>query len=57
MTASERAGGGENAVIPVRVRWFDDLVAAPGQASAIRSWSEQAVDRLEPRRGDAAARP
>src|SRR5581483_8775445 len=28
MTASERAGGGENAFIPVRVRWFDDLVAA-----------------------------
>jgi methyltransferase (TIGR00027 family) len=28
MTASERASGGENAFIPVRVRWFDDLVAA-----------------------------
>jgi methyltransferase (TIGR00027 family) len=26
MAASERASGGENAVIPVRVRWFDDIV-------------------------------
>ena len=26
MAASERAAGGENAYIPVRVRWFDDLV-------------------------------
>jgi methyltransferase (TIGR00027 family) len=25
MAASERASGGENAFIPVRVRWFDDL--------------------------------
>lgn len=32
MAASERAAGGENAYIPVRVRWFDDLIvsAAPG---------------------------
>jgi methyltransferase (TIGR00027 family) len=31
MAASERAAGGENAFIPVRVRWFDDLIvsAAP----------------------------
>ena len=26
MAASERASGGENAFIPVRVRWFDDLI-------------------------------
>ncbi|GIH21218.1 class I SAM-dependent methyltransferase [Rugosimonospora africana] len=26
MTASERASGGENTFIPVRVRWFDDAV-------------------------------
>jgi methyltransferase (TIGR00027 family) len=28
MAASERAAGGENAVIPVRVRWFDDLIVS-----------------------------
>jgi methyltransferase (TIGR00027 family) len=28
MSASERVGGGENSFIPVRVRWFDDLVVA-----------------------------
>ena len=28
MAASERASGGENAFIPVRVRWFDDLAVA-----------------------------
>lgn len=28
MAASERASGGENAFIPVRVRWFDDLTLA-----------------------------
>lgn len=28
MAASERVAGGENAVIPVRVRWFDDLIAS-----------------------------
>lgn len=28
MAASERASGGEAAQIPVRVRWFDDLVAS-----------------------------
>ena len=28
MAASERAGGGENRFIPVRVRWFDDLTVA-----------------------------
>jgi methyltransferase (TIGR00027 family) len=28
MAASERASGGENTFIPVRVRWFDDLVVA-----------------------------
>lgn len=28
MAASERAAGGENAYIPVRVRWFDDLVVS-----------------------------
>ena len=28
MAASERAGGGENSFIPVRVRWFDDLTVA-----------------------------
>jgi DNA-binding MarR family transcriptional regulator len=39
----------------IRRHVLDSLT--PEQASAIRSWSEQAVDRLEPRRGDAAARP
>jgi methyltransferase (TIGR00027 family) len=28
MAASERATGGENSFIPVRVRWFDDLVVS-----------------------------
>lgn len=28
MAASERAAGGENAYIPVRVRWFDDLTVS-----------------------------
>lgn len=28
MTASERAAGGENAYLPVRVRWFDDLIVS-----------------------------
>jgi methyltransferase (TIGR00027 family) len=28
MAASERATGGENAFIPVRVRWFDDLIVS-----------------------------
>ncbi|MBV9449487.1 MAG: SAM-dependent methyltransferase [Streptosporangiaceae bacterium] len=28
MAASERASGGENAFIPVRVRWFDDLIVS-----------------------------
>ena len=28
MAASEEAAGGENAYIPVRVRWFDDLTAS-----------------------------
>jgi methyltransferase (TIGR00027 family) len=28
MAASERASGGHNAFIPVRVRWFDDLIAS-----------------------------
>ena len=32
MQASEKAGGGRNEFIPVRVRWFDDLVE--GQAAA-----------------------
>ncbi|HEX5117340.1 MAG TPA: class I SAM-dependent methyltransferase [Pseudonocardiaceae bacterium] len=30
MAASERATGGENSFIPVRVRWFDDLVTSTG---------------------------
>ncbi|MFI5909622.1 class I SAM-dependent methyltransferase [Dactylosporangium sp. NPDC051541] len=32
MAASERAGGGENAFIPVRVRWFDDLTMTSAAA-------------------------
>jgi hypothetical protein len=28
MAASERASGGENSFIPVRVRWFDDVAPA-----------------------------
>jgi methyltransferase (TIGR00027 family) len=35
MAASERASGGENAFIPVRVRWFDDLAVAT-TASGVR---------------------
>jgi methyltransferase (TIGR00027 family) len=34
MAASERASGGPNAFIPVRVRWFDDLIAS--QAARVR---------------------
>jgi DNA-binding MarR family transcriptional regulator len=36
----------------VRRHFLDSLT--PEQASVIRAWSEQAVDRLEPRRGEAA---
>ena len=37
MVGSERAAGGENAYIPVRVRWFDDLIgsAAPGMRQVV----------------------
>jgi methyltransferase (TIGR00027 family) len=28
MAASERTAGGENAFIPVRVQWFDDLIVS-----------------------------
>lgn len=37
MAASERASGGENAFIPVRVRWFDDLIASAA------GWARQVV--------------
>jgi methyltransferase (TIGR00027 family) len=35
MAASERASGGENSFIPVRVRWFDDMTMA-AVASGVR---------------------
>jgi methyltransferase (TIGR00027 family) len=37
MAASERASGGENAFIPVRVRWFDDLIVLAA------GWARQVV--------------
>lgn len=53
MAASERAAGGENAVIPVWVRWFDYLIvsrprghgrsscSAPGSARARSDWTSR----------------